>query len=209
MLPTLPYKYDALEPYIDARTLEIHHTKHHQGYIDKVNKALDSIGYDAPQNIEELLKNLNTVPSSVRQVVRANGGGHANHSLYWSIMAPTGSDNQPKKKKKKALETVWPTGIESFKADLTTASLGLVGSGWTWLYVDEFKQLKLGCTYNHDTPLMRGFCNFEGTPILVMDIWEHAYYLKYQNRRADYIEAFWKVLNWEAVNQNYLQALRQ
>lgn len=198
-LPNLLFKYDALEPFIDARTMEIHHSKHHQTYIDKLNDALKSHPEWQQKSVEDLLKNLDTVPEEIRTAVRNHGGGHANHSLFWQWLSP--DDQQP------ALTMLTETfkqlgGVDSFKEQFTQAALGRFGSGWTWLVANEKKELSIISTANQDSPLSDGL-----TPLLGLDVWEHAYYLKYQNRRADYIEAFWHVVNWGKVGEQ-LRALK-
>jgi Fe-Mn family superoxide dismutase len=197
-LESLPYAYDALEPYIDAKTMEIHHTKHHQTYIDKLNAALEGhVGLQS-RSVEDLLKNADIIPEDIRTAVRNHGGGHANHSFFWPLL-----------KKNVAFEGDVTHAIErtfgglgQFKADFSSAAILLFGSGWTWL-VAEHGHLEIMTTPNQDSPLARG-----KIPILGLDVWEHAYYLKYRNRRADYVDAFFQVINWEQVNENFRQALK-
>ncbi len=196
-LPKLPYSYNALEPHIDAKTMEIHHSKHHAAYIAKVNAALEGTGID--MNVEDLISNLNKVPENQRQVVRNNGGGHANHSLFWSIMSADGG-GQPTGKLAKAIDEVFGS-FEHFKELFSTAAANRFGSGWAWLVVDGNK-LAIESTPNQDNPLMEG-----RTPILGLDVWEHAYYLNYQNRRPDYISAFFNVIDWDAVSKRYAAAM--
>jgi len=198
-LPDLPYAYDALEPHIDERTMKIHHTKHHQGYTNKVNAALE--GHDfADLPIEEVLKRINEVPEDKRQAVINNGGGFANHKLFWEILSPKGGGN-PSGKLAEEIDKAFGS-FDAFKEKFSSASAGQFGSGWGWLCVDENGGLKVVSTPNQDSPYMNGL-----TPILGLDVWEHAYYLNYQNRRPDYIEAFWNVINWDKVADNYENAL--
>lgn len=196
-LPELPYASDALEPHIDARTMEIHHGKHHNAYISKVNAAIDGTELGA-KSIEELVSDLNSIPEGIRGAVRNNGGGHANHSLFWTIMSPNGG-GQPSGELADAINAELG-GFDSFKEQFSTAAGTRFGSGWAWLSVDGGK-LKVESTPNQDSPLMEG-----RTPILGLDVWEHAYYLNYQNRRPDYVEAFFNVIDWEAVGKRYAAA---
>ncbi|WP_054685914.1 superoxide dismutase [Rhodothermus marinus] len=199
-LPPLPYPYDALEPYIDAQTMEIHYTKHHQGYVNNLNKALE--GYPELQNksIEELLRGINEIPEAIRTAVRNNGGGHANHSLFWTIMKPNGG-GEPTGELAEAIKATFGS-FEAFKEKFSAEAAGRFGSGWAWLVVDENGKLQVYSTPNQDSPYMQGH-----TPILGLDVWEHAYYLKYQNRRAEYIQNWWNVVNWDQVAQYYKEAL--
>lgn len=194
-LPDLPYAYDALEPHIDAQTMEIHHGKHHNAYVTKVNAAIEGTQFDNLP-IEELVAKIDTVPENIRTAVRNNGGGHANHSLFWTIMGPNGGGD-PSGPIGDAIKAELG-GYEKFKEDFSAAAAGRFGSGWAWLSVTPDKKLVVESTPNQDSPLMHG-----NTPILGLDVWEHAYYLKYQNRRPDYIAAFYNVINWDAVNQRY------
>lgn len=196
-LPKLPYSYNALEPHIDAKTMEIHHSKHHAAYIAKVNAALEGTGIDL--SIEDLISNLDKVPEAQRQAVRNNGGGHANHSLFWTVMSANGG-GQPTGKLAKAIDDVFGS-FEHFKELFSAAAANRFGSGWAWLVVDGNK-LAIESTPNQDNPLMEG-----RTPILGLDVWEHAYYLNYQNRRPDYINAFFNVIDWEAVSDRYAAAI--
>jgi Fe-Mn family superoxide dismutase len=197
-LPPLPYAFDALAPHIDAKTMEIHHGKHHQAYITNVNNALQ--GNDlGNQSVEDLCKNIEKVPENIRQVVRNNGGGHANHSLFWTIMGP-GGGGEPSGDLGAAI-TADLGGFAAFKDALTKAATTRFGSGWGWLSVNKDKKLVVESTPNQDSPLMAG-----NTPILGIDVWEHAYYLNYQNRRPDYIAAFFNVINWKAVADRYAAA---
>ncbi len=195
-LPALPYSYDALEPHIDTRTLEIHHTKHHAAYISNVNKALEGQPALASKSVEQLLREITSVPENIRQVVVNHGGGHANHSLFWKIMGPN-KGGQPKGRLADEIRKVFG-GLDAFKEQFTQAAMGRFGSGWAWLGLDEKGKLHICSSANQDSPLMLGH-----TPLLGIDVWEHAYYLKYQNRRADYIAAWWNVVNWDMVAELY------
>ena len=199
-LPKLEYAYHALEPHIDARTMEIHHTKHHQAYIDNLNKAI--AGTDAEKlSIEEICKTVSKYPT----VVRNNGGGHYNHSLFWQLMTPNAS-GEPVGEVAQAISKYFQN-FDVFKSQFSQAAMGRFGSGWAWLVVDANKQLVIGSTPNQDNPLM-DVSELKGTPILGIDVWEHAYYLHYQNRRADYVAAFYHVINWKKVNELYLLAIK-
>ncbi|MCQ9617074.1 superoxide dismutase [Paenalcaligenes niemegkensis] len=198
-LPPLPYAYDALEPNIDAQTMEIHYTKHHQTYINNVNAALEGEGLAFPP-VEELVADISSLPESVQAAVRNNGGGHANHSLFWTVMSPEGG-GKPSGDIASAIENELG-GLEKFKEDFTKAALTRFGSGWAWLSVTPQKKLLVESTANQDSPLMNG-----NTPVLGLDVWEHAYYLKYQNRRPDYIAAFYNVIDWPEVERRYQAAL--
>lgn len=198
-LPALPYAYDALEPYIDARTMEIHHTKHHQGYVNKLNAALEKHPELQGVALEDLLRNIASVPEDIRTAVRNNGGGHANHSLFWTIMSPNGG-GAPSGDLAAAIDAAFGS-FDAFKDAFSQAAATRFGSGWAWLVVDGFGNLKVYSTPNQDSPYMDGF-----TPILGLDVWEHAYYLKYQNRRAEYIQNWWNVVNWEEVARRYATA---
>lgn len=200
-LPKLPYAYDALEPHIDARTMEIHHTKHHAGYVSKVNAAIEGHDLGSP-SIEELVAAINTLPESIQTAVRNNGGGHANHSLFWAIMAP-GGGGEPGGEVAKAIDEQLG-GYDKFREAFSQAALGRFGSGWAWLSVTPDKKLVVHSTANQDSPVMVG-----NTPILGIDVWEHAYYLKYQNRRPDYVEAFFNLIHWDQVEQRYHEALKR
>ena len=197
-LPNLPYAHDALEPHIDARTMEIHHGKHHQAYVDKANAALEGHPM-ADQPIEDVLRNINDVPADKRQAVINNGGGHANHSLFWHIMSPSGGGN-PSGDLAAAIDSDLG-GFEKFKQDFAAAAATRFGSGWAWLGVDGGGKLHVTSSANQDSPLMEGH-----TPILGCDVWEHAYYLNYQNRRPDYVAAFWNVVEWGKVAELYGKA---
>ncbi len=200
-LPALPYAYDALEPHIDARTMEIHHTKHHQAYITNVNKAIAGTEWEK-LTVEDLVAAIHRVPEQIRTVVRNHGGGHANHSLFWTVIGPNGG-GEPKGKLAQAIERELG-GFEKFRAAFTAAAMGRFGSGWAWLSVDPNKRLVVEDTPNQNSPLMHGHI-----PILGIDVWEHAYYLKYQNRRNEYVEAFYNVINWGEVLRRYEAALAQ
>jgi Fe-Mn family superoxide dismutase len=197
-LPDLPYPFDALEPHIDAKTMEIHHGKHHNTYVTNLNNAI--AGTDlGNQSIESLVSKIDTVPEKIRMVVRNNGGGHANHSLFWTIMKK-GGGGQPTGKLADAINSELG-GFDKLKEEFTKAATGRFGSGWAWLSVDKNGKLLIESTPNQDSPLMHG-----NTPILGCDVWEHAYYLKYQNRRPDYLAAFFNVIDWDAVAKRYDQA---
>jgi Fe-Mn family superoxide dismutase len=190
-LPDLGYSYDALEPHIDAKTMEIHHTKHHNAYITNVNKALEGVGYKAPDNVDVLIAQLGSVPESARTAVRNNGGGHSNHTFFWKVIAPGGA-KAPEGELARSIESAFGS-FEAFKEKFAAAGATRFGSGWAWLVVKDGK-LAVGSTANQDSPLMGdAVAGFSGRPILGLDVWEHAYYLKYQNRRPDYISAFWNV----------------
>jgi Fe-Mn family superoxide dismutase len=197
-VPDLPYAFDALEPHIDAQTMQIHHDKHHAAYVTNLHKEL--AGSDlGNQTIEALVAAIDKVPENIRAAVRNNGGGHANHSLFWTIMAPK-AGGTPTGPLADAIAAELG-GFDKFKEDFAKAGATRFGSGWAWLSVDKNKKLVVESTPNQDSPLMHG-----NTPILGMDVWEHAYYLKYQNRRPDYIAAFWNVINWPAVAERYAKA---
>ncbi len=199
-LPDLPYAYDALEPHIDARTMEIHHSKHHNAYVTNLNAALEGHDDLANQSIESLITNLDSVPEDIRTAVQNNGGGHANHSLFWTIMSPNGGGG-PTGAVAEAIAADLG-GAEAAKETFVTAATTRFGSGWAWLVVKDGK-LDILSTANQDNPIMTG----DGTPILGLDVWEHAYYLKYQNLRPDYIEAWTNTINWDEVNRRYEAAL--
>lgn len=192
-LPTLPYEYDALEPVIDEATMHLHHEKHHQAYIDKLNAALSSHPEVVFNGVEELLANLSNVPEDIRATVQNNGGGHFNHSLFWQLLAPLGSELTVMPAALKAELEKSFGGVEEFKTKFKEAGLGRFGSGWVWL-VKTADGLKIISTPNQDSPIMTG-----ETPILGVDVWEHAYYLKYQNKRGDYLDALWTIINWQKV----------
>ena len=195
-LPNLPYSNNALEPHIDARTMEIHHTKHHQAYINNANKALEGKADLAAKSVEELISNLNAVPEEIRGVLRNNAGGHANHSLFWAIMGPK-KGGEPTGKIGEAITKEFGS-FAAFKEKFTAAATSRFGSGWAWLSVNKDGKLEVHSTANQDNPLMEG-----KTPLLGVDVWEHAYYLNYQNRRPDYVAAFFNVVNWDEVNNRF------
>ena len=190
-VPDLPYAFDALEPHIDARTMEIHHDKHHAAYVSKLNEALEGHDDLAGKSVEELLRSIDSVPESIRTAVRNHGGGHANHTLFWEVMGPNGG-GEPSGALADAIGSAFGS-FEDFKAKLKAAAAGQFGSGWGWL-VEGDSGLEILGRPNQDSPLMEG-----KTPILGVDVWEHAYYLRYQNRRPDYLDAWWNVVDWEAV----------
>ena len=205
-LPPLPYPNDALAPHIDARTMEIHHTKHHQAYITNANNLLKDHGALATLPVDQLIKDLNKVPESVRGGVRNNAGGHSNHAFFWKILGP-GKGGAPKGKLADAINSTFGS-FDKFKEEFTKAATTRFGSGWAWLVVTGDKKLAVGSTANQDSPLMgKAIAGFEGTPVIGLDVWEHAYYLNYQNRRPDYISAFWNVVDWDAAERNYTAAL--
>lgn len=197
-LPALPYAFDALEPHFDARTMEIHHDKHHAGYVSKVNAALEGHADLAAKSIEDLMSGLSSVPESIRTAVRNNGGGHANHTLFWTVLSPNGGGT-PSGELGDAITGTF-NSYDNFKEEFSNAAATRFGSGWAWLSVDGGK-LVVESTPNQDTPLSEG-----RTPILGLDVWEHAYYLHYQNRRPDYISAFWNVVNWDEVAKRFAAA---
>ncbi|MGM0921155.1 MAG: superoxide dismutase SodA [Bacillota bacterium] len=197
-LPQLPYAYDALEPHIDKETMNIHHTKHHNTYITNVNAALEGQDDLLSKSVEELVSNLDAVPEAARTAVRNNGGGHANHSLFWTILSPNGGGS-PSGELADKINSKFGS-FETFKEEFAKAGATRFGSGWAWLVVNN-GELEVTSTPNQDSPLMEG-----KTPILGLDVWEHAYYLNYQNRRPDYISSFWNVVNWEEVTRRYEEA---
>ncbi|MCM3002496.1 superoxide dismutase [Priestia koreensis] len=197
-LPQLPYAYDALEPHIDKETMNIHHTKHHNTYVTNLNSALDGHDDLAGKSVEELISDLEALPEAVRTAVRNNGGGHANHSLFWTLLSPNGG-GAPTGELADAISSKFGS-LDEFKEEFANAAKGRFGSGWAWLVVNN-GELEVTSTPNQDSPLMEG-----KTPILGLDVWEHAYYLNYQNRRPDYISAFWNVVNWDEVSKLYANA---
>jgi Fe-Mn family superoxide dismutase len=200
-LPALPYAYDALEPHFDARTMEIHHTKHHQTYVDKVNAALAGTEWEG-KPVEDVIANLASVPEDKRGAVRNHGGGHANHSLFWTVLSADGG-GKPSGKLADAIDASFGS-FDAMVEQFNTAAANRFGSGWAWLIVANGK-LQVASTANQDSPLMgRAIAGCEGTPILGLDVWEHAYYLKFQNKRPDYIKAFWNVINWNEVERRLL-----
>jgi superoxide dismutase, Fe-Mn family len=195
-LPPLPYSPDALEPHIDSQTMQIHHGKHHNAYVTNLNKALEGQADLQSKSIEDLLASLDSIPESIRTAVRNNGGGHANHTMFWQLMTPGGS-KEPTGDVAKALNAAFGD-FAAFKEKFAAAGVGRFGSGWAWLIAEPGGGVSITSTPNQDTPLME-----KKKPILGLDVWEHAYYLKYQNRRPDYITAWWNVVNWDVVAQNY------
>jgi len=193
-LPKLNYSFNALEPHIDARTMEIHYTKHHQAYIDNLNKAIKGKADLESKSIEELISDLKAVPEDIRTIVRNNGGGHANHSLFWNVIGPK-AGGEPVGEVASDIRQAFGS-FDVFKEKFALAAMTRFGSGWAWLSVSKDGKLEISSTANQDSPIMEG-----KTPLLAIDVWEHAYYLHYQNRRADYIAAFWNVVNWEKVEQ--------
>jgi len=194
-LPQLPYAYDALEPHIDKETMNIHHTKHHNAYVTNLNNALAGHEDLLSKSVEELIANLDAVPEAARTAVRNNGGGHANHSLFWELLSATGGGN-PSGKLAEAIDAKFGS-FDSFKEEFAKAATTRFGSGWAWLSLNN-GELELTSTPNQDSPIMEG-----NTPLLGLDVWEHAYYLNYQNRRPEYIAAFWNVVNWDEVSKRY------
>ncbi len=200
-LPALSYAYDALAPHIDALTMEVHHTKHHQAYITKLNEALEKHPDLKEKSLDELLMNLDSVPEDIRTVVRNNGGGYLNHSMFWELLSPTPTTLSPELE---AAIVATFGSVEKFKEDFVNAALTRFGSGWAWLSLTANKKLVVHSTANQDSPIMEGL-----TPLLGLDVWEHAYYLNYQNRRPDYAAAFWNIVNFEKVSANYNEALNK
>ncbi|UXR51361.1 superoxide dismutase [Staphylococcus simulans] len=197
-LPNLPYEFDALEPHIDKETMEIHHDKHHNTYVTKLNAAIEGTDLEN-KSIEEIVANLDSVPSDIQTAVRNNGGGHLNHSLFWQILSPNSEEKGTVVDK---IKEQWGSSDE-FKDEFAKKAAGQFGSGWAWLVVDKDGKLEIVTTANQDNPITEG-----KTPILGLDVWEHAYYLKYQNKRPDYINAFWNVVNWEKVDELYNAATK-
>ena len=203
-LPDLPYGYDALEPHVDAQTMQIHHGKHHNAYVTKLNAAVSDLPDLAAKTVKDLVADLNSVPMEIRPAVRNNGGGHANHSLFWSIMSPDGG-GKPGGDLSSAIDDAF-VSFDKFKESFADAAATRFGSGWAWLGVRDNGSLCITSTPNQDNPFMRGVVDSVCTPILGLDVWEHAYYLKYQNRRPDYIAAWWNVVNWTAVADRFNRA---
>jgi len=195
--PALPYAFDALEPHIDAMTMEIHHDKHHAAYVANLNAALDKHPNLFEMSVEDLLSDLSAIPEDIRAAVRNNGGGHANHSFFWPLLSGSGG-GEPVGELAGAIETTFGS-FNAFKEQLSTAAMTRFGSGWAWLSLTSGGGLVVSSTANQDTPISEGH-----KPVLGLDVWEHAYYLKYQNRRPEYVGAFWNVVNWEQANANYL-----
>jgi Fe-Mn family superoxide dismutase len=198
-VPPLPYAFDALEPYIDAKTMEIHHDKHHGAYVTNLNKALEGQAALQGKSIDDLLRGLDQVPENIRTAVRNNGGGHWNHSMFWKIMKK-GGGGEPKGDLAAAIKSAFGS-FADFQTKFNAAAMGRFGSGWAWLFFDKSGKLAIDSTPNQDNPIMSG-----GKPVMGLDVWEHAYYLKYQNRRADYVEAWWNVVNWDAIADNFAVA---
>jgi Fe-Mn family superoxide dismutase len=201
-LPELPYAENALEPHVDAQTMNIHRTKHHQAYVTNLNKALEAHADWASKSIEEICAQITQVPEAVRMAVRNNGGGHYNHSLFWQILAPAGKGGAPSDALAAAINKAFGS-MDEMKAKFAAAATGRFGSGWAWLIRKGDGSLAITSTPNQDNPLMQGVADATGTPLLGLDVWEHAYYLHYQNRRPDYIAAFWSVVNWSEVNRRF------
>lgn len=195
-LPKLPYAYDALEPAIDKETMEIHHTKHHNTYVEKLNAAVEGTEF-ADKEIDQLIANLNEVPEDIRTAVRNNGGGHLNHSIFWELLQSPSEQNAPTGELAEKINETFGS-FEKFQEEFTAAATGQFGSGWAWL-VKDGDQLKVVGTPNQDNPITDGL-----TPLLGVDVWEHAYYLKYQNKRPEYVKAFWSVINWDKVAERYV-----
>ena len=200
-LPKLPYEYDALEPHIDAKTMEIHHTKHHQTYVDKLNEALAKHPELDKKKVEELLADINNVSEDIRTAVRNHGGGHLNHSLFWELMTNDAKKKEFKGKITDAINAGFGS-LEKFKEQFNAIALARFGSGWAWLVLNKDKKLEIYSTANQDSPLMEG-----KIPILGLDVWEHSFYLKWQSKKKDYIETFWNVVNWEKVDELYEKSL--
>ncbi len=208
-LATLPYAHNALEPHIDQATMEIHHGKHHNAYVTNLNAALaKEAGFAAPGDVNALIADLSKVPESIRTAVRNNAGGHANHTFFWNILSPNGG-GEPVGALGEAIQKAFGglEGEKGLKAAFKTAATTRFGSGWAWLIVKADKSLAVTSTPNQDSPLMKGVAEVNGTPVLALDVWEHAYYLKYQNRRPDYVDAFWKVIDWKKANELYVKAI--
>ena len=208
-LAPLPYAHNALEPHIDQMTMEIHHGKHHNAYVTNLNAALaKEAGFAAPADVNALIADLSKVPESIRTAVRNNAGGHANHTFFWNILSPNGG-GEPVGALGEAIQKAFGglEGEKGLKAAFKTAATGRFGSGWAWLIVKADKTIAVTSTPNQDSPLMKGVADVNGTPVLALDVWEHAYYLKYQNRRPDYVDAFWKVVDWKKANEIYVKAI--
>jgi Fe-Mn family superoxide dismutase len=205
-LPKLPFTYDALVPHIDAKTSEIHYSKHHQAYVTNANNLLKDHADLSALSPEALIADLSKVPESIRAGLRNNAGGHVNHTFFWSVIGP-GKGGAPKGKLAAAIDAELG-GFDSFKEAFAKAGATRFGSGWAWLYVTADKKLAVGSTANQDSPLMgKTVAGIEGTPVIGLDVWEHAYYLNYQNRRPDYITAFWSIVDWDAAEANYVKAV--
>lgn len=195
-LPKLPYGYDALEPYIDEQTMKLHHDKHHQAYFDKLNAALENYPHLKEKDVNELLKSIDEIPKGIREAVRFHGGGHSNHRFFWPLLK---KDVKFKGEIAKSIEKRFGS-LEKFKEEFKKAAVDIKGSGWAWLIIDK-GELKIVTTQNHNSPLSEG-----KIPLLVLDMWEHAFYLKYQNRKTEYIDSFYNIINWNQVNENYINA---
>ncbi len=205
-LPPLPYPANALEPHIDAKTMEIHHGKHHQAYVTNLNKALESAPAEANHPADQLIRFLDKLPDAIRGAVRNNGGGHVNHSFFWKLLTAK-SEGKPVGKLAEAINSTFGD-VEQLKEKLNAAGVGRFGSGWAWLYVSGCK-LEIGSTANQDNPTMgKAIAGIEGEPVLGIDVWEHAYYLNYQNRRPDYLKAIWNVINWAQAEENFQAATK-
>lgn len=200
-LPDLPYEYDALEPFIDAETMHLHHDKHHNTYVTNLNAAIEKYPELADKTVEELISDMDSIPADIQTAVRNNGGGHANHSFFWEILAPN-AGGEPTGKIKDAIDKAFGS-YDNFKEKFTKAATTRFGSGWAWLVTDKDGNVSVESTPNQDSPLMDGL-----TPVLGLDVWEHAYYLKYKNVRPDYIKAFFNLINWDAVNKAYEAATK-
>ncbi len=208
-LDKLPYAHNALEPHIDAQTMEIHHGKHHNAYVTNLNAALaKESGFSAPASVDALIADLSKVPESIRTAVRNNAGGHANHTFFWNLLSPNGG-GAPVGALGQAIEKSFGglEGEKGLKALFKAAATTRFGSGWAWLIVKSDKTLAVTSTPNQDSPLMKGIADVNGTPVLALDVWEHAYYLKYQNRRPDYVDAFWNVVDWKKADSLYTAAI--
>ena len=203
-LPDLPYAHNALEPHIDAKTMEIHHGKHHNTYVTKLNGAVENHSELASKPVEELIKRIKDLPADIQTPVRNNGGGHANHTMFWQMMSPNGG-GEPSGELADAIKSAFGS-VDAFKEEFGNAAVGRFGSGWAWLVLDKSGKLRVTSTPNQDSPLMEDTADVPGTPLLGLDVWEHAYYLNYQNRRPDYIAAFWNVVNWDDVAKRYAAA---
>ena len=203
-LPDLPYAHNALEPHIDTQTMQIHHGKHHAAYVNNLNAALEKFPDLQAKSPEQLISDLNSIPADIRGAVRNNGGGHVNHTMFWQLMK-AGGGGQPSGKLADDIKTTF-SSFDAFKEQLAKAGMTRFGSGWAWLGVGADKKLCICSTPNQDNPIMKGIVDCACTPILGVDVWEHAYYLKYQNRRADYLAAFWNVVNWAKVEELYAKA---
>ena len=204
-LPDLPYPDNALEPIIDARTMDIHRTKHHQAYVNNLNKALESSPELASLTIDEICRRVSTLPDAIKAAVRNNGGGHFNHSLFWKVMGPQGKGGAPSPELAAAIDAAFGS-MDAFKEKFAAAAATRFGSGWAWLCVGADGKLCVCSTPNQDNPLMTGIAECPGMPILGLDVWEHAYYLHYQNRRPDYVSAWWGVVDWNEVSRRFAAA---